>query len=105
MSILRQAPKRLALLTVITFATLAAKPACADGLSADQVRALVEGGKIVALEEILARNEKGLGGRIIEVDIEKDDGTYVYEFKVLRPNGRYREVKIDARTGALLQDD
>lgn len=90
--------------TLLAFAILSA-PASADGLSAEQVRALVERGEILALEEILKRNEAGLGGRIIEIEIEQKRGTYVYEIKVLRADGRYRELKIDARTGAVLGED
>lgn len=84
---------------------LAAAPAWADGLSAERVRSLVASGQILALEEILKRNESNLGGRIIEIEIEQKRGVYVYEIKVLRADGRYRELKIDARTGALLREE
>jgi uncharacterized membrane protein YkoI len=73
----------------------------ADNLSADRVRALVERGEILPLEEILKRNETNTRGRIIEVELEQKRGAYVYEIKVLRPDGRYRELKIDARTGLI----
>jgi uncharacterized membrane protein YkoI len=84
---------------------LAAAPAWADGLSAERVRALVASGEILALEEILKRNESTLGGRIIEIEIEQKRTGYVYEIKVLRADGRYRELKIDARTGTLLREE
>ena len=76
--------------------------ALADSLSPDRVLALVERGEILPLEEILKRNAANTGGRIIEIDLERKRGTYVYEIKVLRPDGRYRELKIDARTGAIM---
>ena len=76
--------------------------AFADGLSPDRVRALVEKGEILPLEEILRRNQPDTSGRIIEIELEHKRGVYVYEIKVLRPDGRYRELKIDARTGAIL---
>jgi uncharacterized membrane protein YkoI len=90
---------------VVSIALLTATPAVADGLGAERVRALVERGEILRLEEILKRNEASLGGRIIEVEIEQKGGGYVYEIKVLRPDGRAREVKIDARTGVIVRDD
>ena len=74
-----------------------------DSLSPDRVRALVERGEILPLEEILKRNELNTGGRIIEIELERKRGAYVYEIKVLRPDGRYRELKIDARTGAIVE--
>lgn len=76
-----------------------------DGLSAERVRELVERGEILPLEQVLKRNEASLDGRIIEVEIEAKRGTYVYEIKVLRPDGRTREIKIDARTGVIVPDD
>jgi uncharacterized membrane protein YkoI len=93
-----------AIFAIVLSAFLAA-PACADGLSAERVRALVDRGEILALEEILKRNEANVGGRIIEIEIEQKRGAYVYEIKVLGPDGRYRELKIDARTGALLREE
>jgi uncharacterized membrane protein YkoI len=76
--------------------------AMADSVSPDRVRSLVERGEILPLEEILKRNEANAGGRIIEIELEAKRAGYVYEIKVLRPDGRYRELKIDARTGALV---
>lgn len=96
---------RRLLLALSAAVILAAAPARADGLSAERVRALVASGEILALEEILKRNEGSLGGNIIEIEIEQKRSRYVYEIKVLRTNGRYRELKIDARTGALLQHE
>jgi uncharacterized membrane protein YkoI len=96
---------RRAALIYILFAMLAATPAWADGLSAEQVRALVERGEILALEEILKRNEAIMVGRIIDIEIEQKHGAYVYEIKVLRPDGRYREFKIDAQTGVIVGEE
>ena len=84
---------------------LAVTVAKADGLSAEKVRELVESGTILPLEEILKRNAPGIGGRIIEIEVERKRGIYLYEIKVLRPDGRYREMKIDARTGAMIGED
>jgi uncharacterized membrane protein YkoI len=90
---------------IIVIGLLTATAALADSLSADRVRALVGRGEILPLEEILKRNETHVGGRIIEIEIEQKRGTYVYEIKVLRPDGRYRELKIDARTGVLVGEE
>jgi uncharacterized membrane protein YkoI len=93
------------LLAVFLAGMLSASAALADDLSPERVRALVERGEILPLEEILKRNEASAGGRIIEVEIEQKRGIYVYEIKILRPDGRYRELKIDARTGKMMRDD
>jgi uncharacterized membrane protein YkoI len=81
--------------------------ALADNLNPDRVRALVERGEILPLEEILKRNQLETSGRIIEIEIEIEQkrGAYVYEIKVLRPDGRYREIKVDARTGVVVRQE
>jgi uncharacterized membrane protein YkoI len=84
---------------------LAATPGRADSVSPDRVRALVERGEILPLEEILKRNEPQIGGRIIEIELERKNDAYLYEIKILRPDGRYRELKIDARTGAVVREE
>lgn len=94
-----------AVFAILLVGLLTATAAFADSLSADRVRVLVERGEILSLEEILKRNEAHVGGRIIEIEIEQKRGTYLYEIKVLRPDGRYRELKIDARTGVLVGEE
>jgi uncharacterized membrane protein YkoI len=91
--------------TVLAIALLMATAAHADRLSAERVRELVERGEILPLERLLKQNEASIGGRIIEIEIERKRGTYVYEIKVLGPDGRAREIKIDARTGMIVRDD
>ena len=95
---------RAAYTVALLVGLLTGTAALADSLSPDRVRALVERGEILPLEEILKRNELDTGGRIIEIELEHKRGAYVYEIKVLRPDGRYREVKIDARTGLVVGD-
>jgi uncharacterized membrane protein YkoI len=84
---------------------LAGAPAFADSLSPDRVRALVSAGEILPLEEILARNQANTQGRIVEIGLERKRGAYVYEIKVLRPDGRYAKLKIDARSGSPIRGD
>jgi uncharacterized membrane protein YkoI len=91
--------------TVLLIALLTAAAALADDVSPERVRELVERGEILPLEQILKRNEASLGGRVIEIELERKRGTYIYEIKVLRPDGRTREIEIDARTGAIVPDD
>lgn len=93
---------RAACSIALLFGLLTGTAVFADGLSPDRVRALVEKGEILPLEEVLKRHQPETSGRIIEIELEHNRGVYVYEIKVLRPDGRYQELKIDARTGAIL---
>ena len=42
-------------------------------------------------------------GRVIETELERDDGRWVYEFRLLPPSGQVFQLKLDAATGALLR--
>jgi uncharacterized membrane protein YkoI len=82
---------------------LLATRAFADSIDQERVRALVERGEILPLEQIIKMNESQLAGRIVEVELERERGAYLYEIKVLQPDGRYREIKIDARSGQIVR--
>ncbi len=69
----------------------------------ERARAALEAGEIRPLAEILAEVERRYRGRVIEADLERDDGQWLYELKILPPNGRMFVVEIDAATGALLR--
>ena len=82
-------------------------PAIADGGDHDHDRArdALERGDILPLSRILAIVEKTWGGRVIEVDLGRDDGRFVYEIEIVTPAGRLLEAEIDAATGDLIESD
>ncbi|SDE74370.1 PepSY domain-containing protein [Rhodospira trueperi] len=69
----------------------------------DRARRLLERGDIQPLSDILARVRDDLPGRIIATELEREDGAYVYEFKVVDSAGRVREVYVDAATARVLK--
>ncbi len=73
----------------------------------EAVRLAVKRGEVTPLARILAIALKEVPGDVVEVELERDDGRIVYEIKVLTDNGRVREVRLDARTGGILdiEDD
>lgn len=73
----------------------------------EAVRFAVKRGEVMPLARILAIALKEIPGDVVEVELERDDGRIVYEIKVLTDNGRVREVRLDARTGGILdiEDD
>jgi uncharacterized membrane protein YkoI len=88
---------------IVIAGILLISPAFADSIDPARVRTLVELGEILPLEQIMKMNESQLFGRIIEVELEHERGSYLYEIKVLPPDGRYREFKIDARSGQIVR--
>lgn len=70
----------------------------------DQERALraLESGEVLPLAAILERAEAMLTGRMIEAELDRDDGLWIYELTLLSPEGHVIEAEFDARTAELL---
>jgi len=79
-------------------------PAFADD---DHERALaaVERGDALPLDEVLAQITLREGERLIDVELERDDGRWVYELELIDTRGRVRELELDALTAEELVDD
>ncbi len=96
------AMRREFLITLLVAA--AGGPAAAqDRRDHERARAALEAGEIRPLAELLAEVERRYRGRVIEADLDRDDGQWLYEFKILPPNGRMFVVELDAATGNLLR--
>jgi uncharacterized membrane protein YkoI len=83
---------------------LVASGAGADS-DADQARALVEQGAILALEDILPRARAAHDGTLIELELhyEPEHDAYVYEMELLDADGRLWELELDATTGEVIE--
>ena len=93
---------------------LAARPAMADSGSGetdkeeqeeDHVRArrALEQGDVRPLSEILTKLEGSLDGDIVGIEFEVEGNQYIYEFKLVTPEGRLVSVYVDAGTAAILR--
>jgi uncharacterized membrane protein YkoI len=66
-------------------------------------KALLEG-RIRPLTEITQVVQAKIPGEILSVQIEIDDRKrFVYEFDIITPEGKLREVDVDAATATILQ--
>jgi uncharacterized membrane protein YkoI len=70
-----------------------------------EARRLVEEGSIQPLEGILEQVRELHPGRILEVELEKEHGLYIYEIEVLDNEGRVWEMEIDAENGEILKTE
>lgn len=78
----------------------------ADGLADEDygtARALVESGEILSLDQVLEKAGEHLQGRILEIEVEREGGRYVYEIELLDDDGVVKELEIDAASGVLLK--
>lgn len=89
---------RLALILV-----LLACPALADDDDQYRARRALEAGEILPLPDILAAVEAARPGRVIELELERDDGRWIYELELVTPDGRIYELEIDAATATVLE--
>ncbi len=73
----------------------------------DRAQRARESGEIRPLEEIMAVVRERFPGEVAQIDLERERGVWLYEFKVIDRTGRLLEIKIDAATGrvAEVEDD
>jgi len=71
------------------------------------VREALQRGEVLPLVKILEIANQQVPGDVIEVELENKKDALIYEIKILTGTGRVREVKIDARSGAVvkIEDD
>ncbi|GJE57632.1 MULTISPECIES: PepSY domain-containing protein [Methylobacterium] len=72
----------------------------------EQARQAVERGEIRPLDEILAAARKAVPGDVVALELKRKHGSWLYEIKILAAEGKRREVKVDAKSLAILgQED
>jgi len=83
-------------------------PRADSGESATSAGRLSAKGDILSLEKISQKARSYKPGEILEVELEKKHGRYVYEVDILDAASQVWELKLDAKSGQLLkmeQDD
>lgn len=93
------------LVAALALSILTSLPAMADSDDHDQARRALERGEVLPLTRILNIAEGETGGRVIEVEFERDDGRWIYELELLTPGGRLMELDIDGATGRILKSE
>ena len=73
------------------------------GRDHDRARTAVQAGEALPLNAVLERLQRTHPGRVLEVELERDDGRWVYEIKLLQPDGGLLKLELDARTAQVLE--
>jgi uncharacterized membrane protein YkoI len=98
-----RSPWRAALLVVV--GTLLASPGWADRKGDhDRARAAVQAGEVMPLPDVLARLQGSHPGQVLELELEREDGRWIYEVKLLQGDGRLLRLELDARTAQVLRE-
>lgn len=95
-------------LSLLALATLPALPALASGDAGrerdhDRARAALLAGEVLPLGQILERVQRLHPGHMLEVELEREDGRWIYEIKLLQASGGLLELEVDARDGSVLR--
>jgi len=67
-----------------------------------EVRQLVRLGTIQSVFQIMGQSSLQNAGRILEIELENEDGHYIYAIDTLDAQGIVREYRLNARDGSLL---
>lgn len=86
-------------LFVATCFALVSISAISDDNDSKRVRRLVQEKKIISLESLMPSIRKQGDFKVLEIELDEDDGKLVYEVELLDKEGRVYEIKYDARTG------
>ena len=84
-----------------------AVPRDGSGYDEDRQRAaeLLEEGAIRPLDGFLDRARALHAGRVIEVELETERGQHFYEIELLDKDGQVWELKFDATSGELVEEE
>ncbi len=67
-----------------------------------EAKRLLNDGEILPLENILKKIYRKYPGKILEVELEKEDGLVIYEIEILTQSGIVQELHINASNGEVI---
>ena len=68
----------------------------------DRARAAVLAGEVLPLQTLLERLRRSRPGQVLELELEREDGRWVYEIRLLQPDGQLVKLDVDAATAEVL---
>lgn len=91
-------------LALMTAATLWSPALWADDRrDHERARAAVAAGDILPLARVLDKVSATHPGEVLEVELEREDGLWVYELRLLTPRGELMKLEVDARDARVLR--
>jgi uncharacterized membrane protein YkoI len=68
----------------------------------ETARKALENKEILPLSAVLARIEENFAGDVLEIELERKRGMWVYEIEIIDSLGRVRDIDVDGKTGEVL---
>ncbi|OAD39412.1 hypothetical protein LPB72_21595 [Hydrogenophaga crassostreae] len=69
----------------------------------ERAHSAVQAGEVMPLEQVLERVARDQPGQVLKIELEREDGLWIYEVKVLRADGQLVKLLLDARTADVLR--
>ncbi len=74
-----------------------------DSNEREQAIRALEVGEIMTLQKALTKISQEVPGQVIKVELEREQGRWVYEFRLLRQGGEQIKLVVNAVNGEVLQ--
>ena len=97
--------KTMWLFPALVAGTISSQLTASEELGQAKIRELVGEGEILPLETILARFPPQEYGKLLDLEVEREHGSVVYEFEFLLDDGRIIEIEVDAANGEILEQE
>ncbi len=75
-----------------------------DDKDHDRVRDAVRAGEVMPFDALRERLLRSHPGEVLELELEREQGRWIYEIKLLHPDGRIVKLEVDARSGEVLRE-
>ena len=76
-----------------------------DDIDHDEALRLKQSGEILPFETILKKAKQHHDGKVLEIELEKKHGRYIYEIEILDSEGILWEMKINAADGNVVSEE
>jgi uncharacterized membrane protein YkoI len=99
----RNARLRIALASLLLVGLVQPSAWGSDSRDHERARAAVEAGQVLPLPTLLERLRRTHPGQVLELELERDDGRWIYEVRLLQANGQLLKLDVDAATAEVLE--
>lgn len=69
----------------------------------ERARAAVQAGEVLPLAAVLDKLKPTYPGQVLELELGREDGRWIYEIKLLQANGQLLKLELDGRTAQVLE--
>ena len=90
---------------VVGLGVMGASSAWAGGdKDQDRVRDAVRAGEVMPFDALRDRLRRDHPGEVLELELERESGRWIYEVKLLQQGGRIVKLEVDARSGEVIRE-